>query len=229
VNPCPFGTFYNTQRPYEPALYQPQMYYGSSYTCPIYESYSQKYYNDRVKLTEAEVELRNSLRMLWEQHAVWTRAAIMSIVMNLPDVDLVVKRLLRNPVDFENALRPYYGSQIAAKFSELLKGHLTIAAELVKAAKAGDSKRAAEAEKNWYANADEIAELLENINPNWSREVWKAMLHEHLALVKAEAVNMLTKKYGAAIDVYDKIESQSLKMADELSEGIIKQFPNKFT
>jgi hypothetical protein len=171
----------------------------------------------------------NDFCMLWEQHDVWTRAAIASIVFDLPDVDFVTKRLLRNPVDFEQALKPYYGDKIAAKFSDLLKGHLVIAAQLVKAAKAGDNKAADDAEKRWYANADEIAVLLGGINPYWSQEVWKMMLHRHLSLVKAEAVNMLTKNYEAGITVYDEIERQSLEMADLMSEGIVKQFPYKFT
>lgn len=54
------------------------------------------------------------------------------------------------------------------------------------------------------------------------------MLHQHLTLVKSEAVNILNKNYAATIDVYDEIENQSLGMADVLAEGIIKQFPNKF-
>ena len=90
-------------------------------------------------------------------------------------------------------------------------------------------QKASDAEKKWYANADEIVVFLGNINPYWSQEDWRVMLHNHLALVKAEAVDMLTKKYEAGIAVYDEIESQSLRMADTLAEGIIKQFPNKFT
>ena len=46
---------------------------------------------------------------------------------------------------------------MAARFDSLLTSHLVIAAELVKAAKAGDSRAAADAERRWYANADEIA------------------------------------------------------------------------
>lgn len=152
----------------------------------------------------------------------------MSIVSGSPDTDLVVNRLLRNPVDFARALMPYYGQATAAKFGNLLRDHLVIASELVKAAKAGDNKTAADAEKRWYANADQIALLLSQINPNWSQEEWRKMLHTHLALVKAEAVDLLNKNYAAGIAVYDEIEKQALEMADVMSRGIIKQFPNAF-
>jgi hypothetical protein len=153
---------------------------------------------------------------------------IISMVFNLPDVDLVTKRLLRNPDDFANVLKLYYGESNASKFSTLLKDHLVIAAQLVKAAKAKDNKTAADAEKRWYANADEIAAFLASINPNWSQEEWKMMLHEHLRLVKAEAVSMLTKNYRAGIDVYDELENQALEMSDVMTEGVITQFPNRF-
>jgi len=110
------------------------------------------------------------------------------------------------------------------KFSDLLTSHLVIASELVKAAKAGDNKAASDAEKQWYANADEIAAFLGSINPYWSQEDWKMMMYAHLALVKAEVVNMLTKDFESGIQVYDEIERQALEMADVMAEGIIKQF-----
>jgi hypothetical protein len=189
-----------------------------------YECLREGFYPNPMNITKAEVDLMNNIRMLWEQHGAWTRMAITSMVFGLPDEDLVINRLLQNPVDFANALKFFYGDKIASKFGDLLKSHLVIAAQLVKAAKAGDNKSATEAEKMWYENADEIALFLSYINPYWSRESWKAMLYEHLALVKAEAVAMLTKDYAGGIEVYDKIESQSLEMADMMAEGIIRQF-----
>jgi hypothetical protein len=46
------------------------------------------------------------------------------------------------------------------------------------------------------------------------------MLHEHLALTKSEAVDLINKNYAAAIAVYDEIEKQALMMADMMVEGI---------
>lgn len=182
-----------------------------------------------IGISKSELDLRNYWRMLWEEHTAWTRMAIISMVADLPDVDLVIKRLLQNGPDMASALKPFYGTEIADKFGNLIKEHLVIASQIIKAAKAGDTSGASEAEKSWYENADEIAELLASINPNWSKEEWIDMLHTHLALVKSEAVSRLNKDYAANIAIYDKLEKQALEMADRLSEGIVEQFPQKFT
>lgn len=170
----------------------------------------------------------NEIRMLWEQHGAWTRMTIVSLTEDLPDVDLVTKRLLRNPVDFQEALNPFYGDKVASKFSELLTSHLVLAAQLVKAAKAGDTKAAADIEKQWYTNADQIAIFLASINPYWSESSWKEMLYKHLKFVKDEAICMLIKDYAGSINVYDKMEMEILEMADMMAKGIIRQFPYKF-
>lgn len=37
--------------------------------------------------TKDQVDLRNHFRMLWEQHDVWTRSTIVSLVFGLPDTE----------------------------------------------------------------------------------------------------------------------------------------------
>lgn len=173
-------------------------------------------------------DLKSAMRVLWEEHIAWTRMTIISIAADLPDLDLVTQRLLRNATDMAAAFQPFYGARIAFEFGSLMREHLVIAAELVKAAKAGHSQAAADAEKRWYVNADQIAAFLSSINPYWSREALTAMLHQHLALTKSEAVFRLTKNYAADIAVFDSIEKQALAMADALTDGIIKQFSHTF-
>lgn len=69
-----------------------------------------------MKYTKDQVDLMNEIRMLWEQHGIWTRSAVTSIALDLPDVDFVVKRLLQNPKDFGQALSLFYGDEIASNF-----------------------------------------------------------------------------------------------------------------
>jgi len=192
------------------------MKYGNDYDNT--ESYQEDIYKDPINL-------RDDMRLLWEQHVYWTRMTIISIANSLPDEDATTKRLLRNAKDFENAFRPFYGSKVAREFGRLITDHLVIAAELVKAAKAGNKTAAANAEKRWYANADEIVSFLAHINPFWNKEHMKEMWYKHLALTKAEAVAILAGNYVKSISLFDQIEEEALMMADDFAEGIVQQFP----
>lgn len=182
-----------------------------------------------IGISRGELILSNHMRLLWEQHVFWTRMFILSVAFGLPDTEMVTRRLLRNPKDFEAALAPFYGVEIASTFEELFTQHLTIAAELVNAAKAGDSAVADDAEKRWYENADQIAAFLASINPYWSEEEWKNMLYSHLTMTKEEAVFILTQKFEDSITIFDNIELEALAMADMMTQGIVEQFPEYFT
>ncbi len=169
------------------------------------------------------------LRDLWVDHIVYTRNYIISFVGGLPDVNIIAARLLKNQEDIGNAIKPFYGEQAGTKLTGLLKAHILGAAAILKAAKAGNTTGAAAAEKKWYENADQIATFLASANPNWPVQDLKTMLHNHLALTKSEAVARLTGNYTADIAAFDKIHRQAMMMSDELADGIIKQFPDKFS
>lgn len=180
------------------------------------------------KINKSVLNLNNEMRKLWEEHVIWTKLVIISIASGSPDVQLVSQRLLRNPNDFEKLLMPLYGPTASEKFKELLKQHILLAADLVNAAKKKDNTQVNLIESKWYKNADEIADFLSRINPYWDRNDVKKMMYEHLVLLKSEAVSILTNKYEDSISLFDKIEDQALMMADMYTEGILKQFPNKF-
>ena len=53
--------------------------------------------------------LRSDMRVLWEDHIVWTRLAIISLTTGSPDTQATVGRLLKNQADIGNAVKPFYG------------------------------------------------------------------------------------------------------------------------
>ncbi len=173
--------------------------------------------------------LREGMRKLWEDHITWTRLFVISALADLPDKEVTTQRLLQNQTDIGDAVKPFYGDAAGNKLAELLKAHIVTAAELVAAAKAKDGAKQQDATKRWYTNADEIAVFLSGANPrNWSAEEMKSMMHEHLDVTTAEVVARLQGDWAKDVAAYTRIHEQILKMADMLSDGIIKQFPTEF-
>lgn len=168
--------------------------------------------------------LRDLLRKLWSQHVYWTRMFIISTAAGLPDTELVTARLLQNPADFAEALTPFYGARNADRFQALLRQHLLIAGDLVNAAKAGNTAAVGEKRREWYRNAEEIAGFLARINPYWEEEAWRQLLFDHLEMTEREAVLRLGGRYAEDIRIFESIEQEALDMADEMAEGIFRQF-----
>lgn len=170
-------------------------------------------------------DLTDYFRMLWVQHVMWTRMVVLGIIHDLPELQYSTERLLRNATDFANALRPFYGDEAAQTFENLFSQHITIAAELVQAAKAGDTAQVDAIWQRWLDNANQIAEFLNSINPNWSTDDWSAMLQEHLELLGENIMQILEQNYQEAVNGFDEIELQAMEMADMMAEGIAMQFP----
>ena len=184
---------------------------------------------DHIENTDAAVAFRGDMRKLWEDHVTWTRQAVISLADGLPDREASVGRLLSNQDDIGDAVKPYYGDAAGEQLSVLLREHIVIAADLILAAKAGDTTAAADASARWDANANAIAAFLNAANPGqWPLEHMQQMMAEHLALTLQEAVARLGGNYAADVAAYDAIHVQILGMADMLSLGIINQFPARF-
>jgi hypothetical protein len=185
--------------------------------------------DDRIENSDTAIAFRNDMRKLWEDHVTWTRLAIISLADDLPDREASVGRLLQNQLDIGNAVKPYYGEDAGNALTALLNDHITTAAEIITAAKAGDTEGVDEASVRWYANGDDIAVFLNAANPDeWPLDHMKAMMKDHLDLTLAEAVARLSADYESDVAAYDAIHPQILEMSDMLSLGIIHQFPKRF-
>jgi hypothetical protein len=183
----------------------------------------------KAKITQDELALRSEMRRLWEDHITWTRLAIISLTTGAPDTEATVGRLLQNQTDIGNAVKPFYGEAAGDELTRQLRLHILIAADLIAAAQAGDQDRLAAEERRWQANADDIAAVLNSVNPrHWKLEDMKAEMTMHLDLTTQEVVARLQTNWAADVAVYDEIHRHILHMADLLSTGIVQQFPKRF-
>jgi hypothetical protein len=176
------------------------------------------------------VALEQSMQRLWLEHVAWTRLAIVSFTSGLPDLEPTLARLLRNQRDLGNAIKPYYGGAAGTALTGLLREHILVAVDVLKAAKAGDAKALAAAQADWTANADEIAGFLARANPdNWPAPAMRSMMRSHLALTTKEAVARLQGKWALDVRTADAVFRQIRHMATMLTNGIVAQFPERFS
>lgn len=175
-----------------------------------------------------DLGLRQDMRALWEDHVTWTRMVIVDLAAGLPSLPASEARLLRNQADIGGAIAPFYGRAAGNRLTALLREHILIAVDVLTAAKAGDAQGLAAAQARWTGNANRIADFLAGANPAWPRAEMRRMMRRHLKLTTDEAVARLTGDFRADVRAYDRVHVQILGMADMLSDGIVRQFPERF-
>lgn len=80
------------------------------------------------------------------------------------------------------------------------------------------------------ANGDSIATFLATANPRgFPREAMRGALQMHITLLLQEVTAQLKKDYSGSVAAFDESQRQAAQMADMLSDGIMKQFPSRFT
>jgi len=182
-----------------------------------------------VPRTPRQVALHDLMRRLWTDHALWTRLAIVTFAGGTAGFDANAERLLANQTDIGNAVKPFYGVNAGNRLTELLREHILIAVALLQAAKAADNTALEAARVRWYANANVIADFLAAANPrNWPRASLRLAMRVHLDQTLSEATHELTGDYVKSVADYAQIQTHLLAMADQLSSGIMRQFPQRF-
>jgi hypothetical protein len=179
--------------------------------------------------TDAQVAFHDQMRKLWEDHVTWTRLAIVTFADGSSGFNATAGRLLQNQVDIGDAIKPFYGDAAGDQLTSLLHDHITIAVELLQAAKSGDTAAFNDANTRWYANANAIADFLASANPRyWPDDVMRSMMKTHLDQTLNEASDELGGKYADSVTEYEAIHLHMLDMADILSNGIMRTFPQRF-
>ena len=179
-----------------------------------------------AKSAARQRDLYLAMRDLWSQHMEWTYAAVTAFVSDSPGFDASVDRLLQNQKDIGNAIKPFYGKAAGNKLTALLTEHIQLAVPVLVAAKKGDSDALDAAVADWYRNAREVGSFLAKANPAWKGA--RKMLRVHITQTVAYASDQLQGDYAKSIRDYDEAEGHMLMLADQLSAGIIKEFPGRF-
>jgi hypothetical protein len=180
-----------------------------------------------VELTKADT-LRRDMRKLWTDHAVLTHSYIVAGTANTPDKGAIATRLLKNQDDIGSAISNYYGAEAGNKATTNLKEHIGIAVDIVEDARTNNQAKLKTDADRWNQNGKGIADFLASANPNWPKDEMESMMQKHLDTTTDELMARVGKDWAGEVQAWDAVYAHILTMADGLSNGIIKQFPDKF-
>lgn len=178
---------------------------------------------------QKKIKLYTAMRELLTDHMQWTYATVDAFFHNPDALQPNLERLLRNQTEIGNAFVPYYGKAAGNRLGSLLTTHIQQSVPVLQAAQAGDKAALQKALADWYANAQEIADFLTQLNPHhWPRSVMRPMWRTHIDQTTVYATDLLRGDYAKAIKDYDKAFDHMMMLSDTLSKGIIAQFPDRF-
>ncbi len=163
------------------------------------------------------------LKKIWSDNVMWTRFFIISAISGIGDLQIITKKLIKTPTEFSNVLKNYFAEESSKKFEALMMDHLLIGIKLINTAKSGNISAIKGMRTQWYKNADEIAELMSSMNSNWNYNEWQKMLRENLKLTEDQVIKRFSRQYNDDISSFEKMNSLSIKMAEIMATGIIKQ------
>lgn len=184
---------------------------------------------DGRQKVQKEIELYTSMRRLWTDHMQYTYTTVDAFFHNPDALQPTLARLLRNQRETGDAFIPYYGKAAGDHLGDLLTTHIKLAVPVLKAAQAGDETALNKALDDWYANAQEVADFLTELNPQyWPSSVMRPLWKKHITQTTAYSVDLLKGDYARSIKDYDKAFDHMMMLSDTLSQGIIGTFPNRF-
>ena len=131
--------------------------------------------------------------------------------------------------DIANSISPYYGQGASEKLFVLLAGHYGAIKEYMVATYAGNKEGQNAAADKLKKNAGEIAAFLSSANPNWSRDVFLSALTAHGGHHMAQIEDISKKDFASEAKVWEAMKKHIYVIADVLANGIVKQFPEKFS
>ena len=179
-------------------------------------------------VTPYEVQLRLAMRDAWTTHARWTSSYVLSSLAGLPDSGRVKTRLLESASDVADALRPYYPGLTVPQLAILLKHDVLLVASVVAAVGGGDSAAITVAYNNWSAGTDSVVQFFARTNPNWPDAKLGDPMRRYQDQTRRQIIARARQDWMADVAASDQAHIDAQSIADLLTAGLVKQFPDKF-
>ena len=183
-------------------------------------------------ITPLPSTLKDTLRKLFSDHAVWTYLYIITEVLKTPNLSSVTERLLQNQKDIGMAVASIYGQTVGHELTRLLTDHILLASAVVKMAINVHNRAASQTDLNHkldqlFVNSGETSRAIASLNPSeLPYDVVVTHFDEHNQYVVNLATMYINGQYQEAIKEYDCYYNHMLVLSDLITYGVEKALLN---
>jgi len=175
-------------------------------------------------------EVKQALRDLWVGHIFWVRNVVSNnATNNLDERDAAEKEVLAHSKHIAHTMKQFYGDAISDTLCRLLNSHYSAIREYSEATVVGNKSRQEAALALLESNAGELADLLSSVNPYLQKDT----IHGVIVANGAHHIQQINlykeKKYTHLMRTWGMMRKQVYVMADALTEGLVRQFPDQFS
>lgn len=170
-----------------------------------------------------KVNMRETMRKLFTDHAVFTKFVLQAIVDAHPGVTSLLTRLKQNQTDIGDQLKPIIGVKLATKLSDLLLEHITLAGEVITAASddLADKTTLESAITKLMENSGRVAEFLTSLNPvKLPAKETHEMFDMHNQFVIDMTLARIAGNWEKEIVLYDAYYNEILSMSDAINDAL---------
>ena len=172
---------------------------------------------------------QDALRDLWIGHIFWVRDVVKArIAGDDEQATAAEQQVVANAQAIARAIEPFYGASASDRLFELLAGHWAAISDYLDATIADRSRRQDNAAERLSTNADAIAAFLSSANPNWPEETLRALLATHGAHHLQQIRQLRAGQHAEEAATWAAMKDHMYVIADALTAGLAKQFPDKF-
>lgn len=176
----------------------------------------------------AAPKLHAAMRELWQGHAQTTHEYALAVKAGDAAAEKnAADAVVANAKKIADAVGSFYGEAADKKMLELLAGHWAGVKDLTDAQKKGDTAGVTKAMSDLSTNADAIAQFLSGANPNLPASAVKGLLVTHAAHHQTLTGEIMKGDTAGADRTWAAMQAHMNTLADALSDGIAKQFPQK--
>lgn len=175
----------------------------------------------RMPVENAVSNLMDEMRLAWLNHIFWGRMYLVSAVADAKDQQALEEQSAGTADEIADVFTKFLPIHVARQLRSLLMEHEELTGEIIRALHSGNTENLDALVKDWYANANQIADLLGNQNPYFAGRETRKLLLNHLDLLREEIEHQINGEYTQSIDTFRDLENETLELAEHLARGLL--------